>query len=264
LSTAADRKSWTFALNQGATYLGLAMIVLIWSGLEFHLRTESVMVQEDAIQNLGNLSRSFEEHLIRTLNAVDHTLQIARNAYEREPETFDLASWSQAEHALEGPTFQIVIIGPNGLMKATTDGHQSMPLDLSDREHFRVHVDARTDALFISKPLIGRVTGKATLQLSRRVANSDGSFGGVILISVDPSHFTQFYGAIDIGHDGVIRVVGSDGIIRAVGRQKGNDIDYLGKSLVGSTLLARAKLEPSGWYFTEKGRNDGITNQSLI
>ena len=258
MSTAADRKSWTFALNQGATYLGLAMIALIWSGLEFHLRTEFATVKEDSIQNLSNLSRAFEEHLIRTLNAVDHTLQIARNAYEREPETFDLTRWSQAEHALEGPSFQIVIIRSNGFMKASTDGNQSTPLDLSDREHFRVHVDAQTDALFISKPLIGRVTGKVALQLSRRIANSDGSFGGVILISVDPSHFTQFYGAIDIGSDGVIRVVGSDGIIRAVGRQKGNDIDYLGKSLTGNTLLARAKLEPSGWYFTEKGRTDGI------
>jgi diguanylate cyclase (GGDEF)-like protein len=258
LNTAASRKSWLYALNQGATYLGLTMILLIWSGLEFHLRTEFVTVQEDSIQNLSNLSRAFEEHLIRTLNAADHTLQIARNAYEREPETFDLARWSQAEHALEGPSFQIVIIGPNGFMKASTDGHQSTPLDLGDREHFRIHIDATDDSLFISKPLIGRVTGKATIQLSRRIANPNGTFGGVILISVDPSNFTKFYDAIDIGSDGVIRVVGSDGTVRAVGRQKGNDVDYLGISLVGSTLLARAKLEPSGWYFTEKARTDGI------
>jgi hypothetical protein len=206
------------------------MVVLIWSGLEFHLRTAFVTVQEDSIQNLSNLSRAFEEHLIRTLNAADHTLQIARNAYEREPETFDLGRWSQAEHALEGPTFQIVIIGPNGFMKASTDTHQSTPLDLSDREHFRIHVDETEDRLFVSKPLIGRVTGRATIQLSRRVATRTGGFGGVILISVDPSNFTKFYDAIDIGRDGIIRVVGTDGTIRAVGRQKGNDIDYLGKA----------------------------------
>ena len=258
LNTAADRKSWLYALNQGATYLGLAMIVLIWSGLEFHLQTESAAVQEHGIQDASNLSRAFEEHLVRTLKDVDHTLQIVRNAYERKPETFDLASWSKDEHALDGPSFQIVIIGPNGIMKATTEGPQSSSVDLSDREHFRVHVGTQDDKLFISKPVIGRVTGRPSLQISRRINAPDGSFGGVILISLDPGHFTRFYESIDIGHEGVIRVVGNDGVVRAVGQQIGDDARYVGIELTESTLLRRARLEPSGWYFTGSAREDGI------
>jgi hypothetical protein len=81
LSIAADRDSWLRALNQGSTYLGLAMIALVWLGLDFHLKAELATVQNAAIQNAGNLSRAFEEHLARTLKDADHTLQIARNAY---------------------------------------------------------------------------------------------------------------------------------------------------------------------------------------
>src|SRR5258708_16581077 len=216
------------------------MIALVWLGLEFHLKAELATVQEDAVQNAGNLSRAFEEHLVRTLKDSDHTLQIARNAYEKRPDGFDLAAWSKEEHALEGPTFQIVIIGPNGFMKATTEGLQPSPINLSDREHFRVHIDATDDNLFISKPLIGRVTGKSSIQLSRRIRNSDGSFGGVILISLDPDHFTRFYESINIGRDGAIRVVGTDGIVRAVGSKKGSESKYLGANLDGSTLLTRS------------------------
>ena len=114
MSIAADRKSWIRALNQGSTFLGLAMIVLVWLGLDFHLKTELATVQNDAIQNAGNLSRAFEEHLIRTIRDADHTLQIVRNAYIRNPATFDLLRWSNEEHALEGPTIQIAIIDPAG------------------------------------------------------------------------------------------------------------------------------------------------------
>ena len=167
-------------------------------------------------------------------------------------------AWSKEEHALEGPTFQIVIIGPDGFMKATTEGLHPSPVDLSDREHFRVHINATDDNLFISKPLIGRVTGKPSIQLSRRITNPDGSFGGVILISLDPGHFTRFYESINIGRDGAIRVVGTDGIVRAVGGQKGIEANYLGANLNGSTLLTRSKAEPSGWYFSDSKRNDGI------
>ena len=127
-----------------------------------------------------------------------------------------------------------------------------------DREHFRVHVHATDDTLFISKPLIGRVTGKPSIQLSRRIGSPTGSFQGVILISLDPSHFTRFYDAINVGLDGEIRVIGTDGIVRALGSHNGIEDHYLGTNLDGSTLLARSKAELSGWYFTGSSRNDGI------
>jgi diguanylate cyclase (GGDEF)-like protein len=254
-----DWKSWLRALNQGSTYLGLAMIGLIWLGLDFHLQSERATVQEDALQNAANLSRAFEEHLVRTLKDADHSLQIVRNAYERNPRVFDLANWSREEHALEGPAFQIAIIGPDGLGRATTGASAPSPVDFSDREHFRVHLDTQDDNLFISKPIIGRVTGKPAVLLSRRIRNADGSFGGVVVISLDPTHFTRFYDSINIGRDGAIRVVGMDGIVRAIGSQRGLDIDYVGTSLVKSTLLTRSQLEPSGWYVTGSRRNDGVS-----
>ena len=80
----------------------------------------------------------------------------------------------------------------------------------------------------------------------------------MILVSLDPSHFTHFYDSINIGHDGAIRVVGTDGVVRAVGSSRGTEIEYLGANLTSSTLLKRAKIEPSGWYFTASTRNDGI------
>jgi diguanylate cyclase (GGDEF)-like protein len=258
VSIAADRKSWVRALNQGSTFLGLAMIALVWLGLDFHLKAELATVQSDAIQNAGNLSRAFEEHLVRTLKDVDHTLQIVRNAYARDPANFELIRWSNEEHALEGPTIQVAILSPDGLIQQSTAGPQSTGVDVSDREHFRVHIKAIEDNLFISKPVIGRATGKASIQLSRRITLPDGSFGGVILVSLDPGHFTHFYDSINIGRDGAIRVVGTDGVVRAVGSAEGVEPEYLGASLENSTLLKRAKTAPSGWYFTSSTRNDGI------
>jgi diguanylate cyclase (GGDEF)-like protein len=234
------------------------MIAFVWLGLDFHLKSELATVQNDSIQNAANLSRAFEEHLVRTLKDVDHTLQIVRNAYLRNPSTFDLLGWSNEEHALEGPTIQIAILDTNGFIQASTAGPGSTGVNVSDRDHFRVHVNAVEDNLFISRPLIGRATGKPSIQLSRRITLPDGSFGGVILVSLDPGHFTHFYDSINIGSDGMIRVVGTDGIVRAVGSSKTAEPVYLGADLTGSTLLEQSKIQPSGWYFSSSTRNDGI------
>jgi diguanylate cyclase (GGDEF)-like protein len=234
------------------------MIALVWLGLDLHFMAELATVQRDAIQNAANLSRAFEEHLVRTLKDADHTLQIVRSAYERNPATFDLIGWSNEEHALEGPTIQIAILDSSGFIQASTAGPESKGVDVSDREHFRVHINATEDSLFISKPLIGRATGKPSIQLSRRITLPDGSFGGVILVSLDTGHFTHFYDSINIGRDGAIRVVGTDGVVRAVGSSKEVGTAYLGAVLTGSTLLKRSKIEPSGWYFSDSTRNDSI------
>src|ERR1700730_5426282 len=132
--SANNWKSWLRALNQGSTYLGLAMIALLWLGLDFHVKAELATVQKDAIQNMGNLSRAFEEHLVRTLKDADHTLQIVRNAYARNPATFDLVGWSNEEHALEGPTIQIAILDPDGFIRASTAGPGSTGVNVGDRE----------------------------------------------------------------------------------------------------------------------------------
>ena len=94
-------------------------------------------------------------------------------------------------------------------MRASTAGPQpSPPVDLSDREHYRAHLNSMEDRLFISRPVIGRVSGKWSVQLSRRFLNLDGTFGGVIVVSLDPEHFTKFFNRVDLASSGSIALIG--------------------------------------------------------
>ena len=95
------------------------------------------------------------------------------------------------------------------------------PVDPSDREHFRVHIEKDTNTLFISKPIMGRASGKWSIQMSRRINKPDGSFGGVVVISVDPFYFSDFYSGVDLGVGGVGSLLGLDGFVRA--RRAGAD-----------------------------------------
>ena len=52
------------------------------------------------------------------------------------------------------------------------------------------------------------------MQVSRRFLNSDGTFAGVVVASLDPEHFTKFYDKIDFGPSASITLIGSDGVVR--------------------------------------------------
>jgi len=241
------------SLNKGAhllaaavrlsTLLGLALLAFLWVGTFLYLNLDRQKSIEAATENGNNMARLFEEHVSRSLKEIDQTMQFIRHSYESNPEDFDLSAWTNNEHLLRELTVQITLIGPDGIMLASNIDRNAKPVDLSDREHFRVHVKATGDELFVSKPVLGRVSGKWTIQLTRRMSKPDGSFGGVIVASIDPYYLSKFFEQIDLGKNGAISLIGTDGIIRARGGILSNE---LGRSLAGTDAFNFMMSTPKG------------------
>src|ERR1700730_16384824 len=235
---------WLRAIAQGSTLLSAIMIGLVWAGASFHMGVERSDAERAAVQNSSNLARAFEEHLSRSLHEIDRSLKIIRSNYMLDPAGFDLRRWVSISHIFDENTLQLAIISPDGFIKQSNiNSSTSVGTDLRDREHFRRFVDATKDELYISKPVVGRTTGKWWRQLARRSNNPDGSFGGVVDAALDPNYLSRFYSSVDVGNDGYIRIVGFDGVIRAVGA---HFTDALGKDLSNAALFARFSKQESG------------------
>jgi methyl-accepting chemotaxis protein len=230
-------------LRHGTAYLAAAMTVVIWAAAALHLLTFKSQIFESVRQHSANLARAFERDIITSLRGVDWTLQQLRQHYLRQPNAVDFAA--RAEELTDGVSIQYVIIGPNGFTTVSSVSANTTPLDLSDREHFRVHVESDRDTLFISKPVLGRASGKWTIQLTRRITAANGAFGGVIVASVEPSHFSRFYNDIDVGRTGAIALFGEDGLVRS---RRGATEDGAGQSIANSRFFEVTRSAPEGSY----------------
>jgi diguanylate cyclase (GGDEF)-like protein/PAS domain S-box-containing protein len=247
---------WLRAIAQSSTLLGLFMIALIWAGLRFHQEVGRSSAEREAVQNSDNLARAFEEHLSRSLKDIDRSLKIARSRYLQNPDEFDFRRWLRDSQLFDDQTVQVGIIGPDGHLKLSSMDTPSSPkTDLSDRAHFRVHLDGKIDDLFISKPVVGRTSGKWSVQLSRRIDNADGSFGGVIVASLDPLYLSRFYESVDVGRDGYVTIVGVDGIVRTIG---GHAPRALGADLSKAVLFEHYPRHSTGWYYSASNLSDRI------
>jgi len=69
--------------------------------------------------------------------------------------------------------------------------------------------------LFISQPVIGRVSQQATIQVSKRVETNDGRFLGVLVFWLAPDNLTTLHNSVNLGERGVIALEGLDGVTRA-------------------------------------------------
>jgi diguanylate cyclase (GGDEF)-like protein len=245
---------WLPYIGHGSALIGALLIGFIWLSVNVFLENERNSAERAAVKNSMNLAGAFDEHLSRSLSEIDRTLKLLRSRYVRAPGEFDLTDWLNSVQ-LENEILQVSIIDQNGTLRVSSVDSRFVGMDLSDREHFKVHVHADTDDLFISKPVVGRTTKKWSIQLTRRIANSDGSFGGVIVASLDPSYLTRIYNAVNSGSAGHIRVIGTDGVVRAT---SGSTLTLLGKDFTGAELFKRYPRETTGWYYSESIFSDRI------
>lgn len=249
-------KRWLRAFAQGSTLLGALMILLLWSGAGIYLNTTRAAIEQAAVQNSDRLARAFDEHLSRSLRDLDRSLKVARARYLRSPNEVDFKDWLHSTELFDEDTIQITVVGADGLLRLSSsfDLDPAHKVDLSDREHFRLARDSVEDRLFLSKPVIGRVSGKWSIQLARRIENRDGSFGGLVVASFDPTYLSRFYNSVDVPNNGYIGIVGADGIVRAV---SGSAAVPLGTDVSGAELFAHYPAEPSGWFYATRSFIDG-------
>jgi diguanylate cyclase (GGDEF)-like protein/PAS domain S-box-containing protein len=245
---------WLYAVAQSSTLLGLAMIALIWMSLAFHTESERDSAEQAAIENSRNLARAFEAQVSQSLTDINRTLDVIRSYYLQDPEHFDLRMFSESSKMLDRDLMQISIVGADGHVLASSNP-ELIRAFVGDREHFRALEASSDDKPFISKPVIGRITHRVVIQLSRRISRPDGAFAGIITASLDPSYFARLYDSVEVGADGFIRVVGMDGIIRAAG---GNIREEPGRSLKGARLFELVAKQPAGWFYTESRFKDQI------
>ncbi|MBX2805642.1 MAG: EAL domain-containing protein [Hyphomicrobiales bacterium] len=237
-------KKFNFArqLVLPVTWFGLSMIAMLWFGIVYQVRSEYQNAEQNAQRNLQNYARVFEEHIERTVMELDKALIIARKQYLKARETlpYDEAIGLRLPDPalLSDMSFQMATIDRDGILKATTIGeHPPKPIPLQDRAHFKIHVNARPDTPYISQPVLGRRSGRWSVQLTRRIEGPEGKFDGVLVASMDPAHFGNFYSSIDIGQDDTVIFAGTDGYVRVV---SGSETLKLGDKIEHGSLIADA------------------------
>jgi signal transduction histidine kinase/AmiR/NasT family two-component response regulator len=229
------RRRVSAVARQGGAILGLCGIVFLWGGILHSLSAEREQALRGAAENAENLARAFEEDIIRSIRAVDQTLLFVRDSYEKDPAHFDISVWARNTQFLSDLTFQISLIDRTGLFLGSSIAPATTRMDLGDREHFRVQRDTPEDTLFISKPVLGRLSDKWSIQMTRKMITPDGSFDGVVVVSLDPQYLSRFYDSVRLGDGGSVTLVGTDGIVRA--RAASGDT-RIGQSLAGSRILS--------------------------
>lgn len=195
-------------------WLGIACLVgsLVAVAIVSDASQKSRALAHDGIRNL-NLARAVAEHTGRTLAFASSICRYLQKNH-RTLRGDELYRYLEIANINDAGIVQVALTNADGIVEWTNLGRVSPPVSVRDREHFKVH-EHGGEAIFLGKPVLGRVSQKWTIQLSCRLEAAHKKFAGVAVVSVDPNYFSERYADFNLGPRGRVMLIGSDGILRA-------------------------------------------------
>ena len=212
-------------IKAGLAAVGFLFITLIpmWGALHVWLNQERALIERAASNDAMNLAIAFEVHVQSVVRFVDVLIQDLREHVVQDQGGFQDVVKEELDRYRD-MVAQVSVISKNGNLAYSSLNSVTGVIDLSGREHFRVHSEnPLDDKLFTSKPVFGRVSGIWSIQFTRPLIVL-GKFSGVIVVSVPTAFFSDFYSKINVGNNGLIALVGLDRVPRAVASKKYVDI----------------------------------------
>jgi diguanylate cyclase (GGDEF)-like protein len=106
----------------------------------------------------------------------------------------------------------IFVYGEDGAWLATSL-NQRIQANNADRPYFQYHRDRPGREIQVAHPVRSRSTGIWVLPVSRRIDHADGSFAGVVLVTLKVNFFEKIYDELDVGRTGTVLLALEDGTV---------------------------------------------------
>jgi len=193
----------------------VAVVLILWTAIIAVGIERRSMNSREREELTASTAKGFAEYVGLHVLIADRMLVNSRGTFARSggvpPHETLTADFGQMAPML----LQVAVADADGRIVAS-----SLPLapgvSIADRPHFTAFLKDPRDRLHVSAPVVGRVSGRMSLQLVRPVYKRSGEFDGVIVASIDPVKLQQYFSSVDAFADGgAIVLAGTDGVVRA-------------------------------------------------
>lgn len=173
-----------------------------------------------AKQDTLSYAEILAEHTRLTFSSIDSTLREAESIRKNDLRglypTQDAVHWALRHLVQTSPA--MVAIGwtdAQGNLQAHSYDHAPPRTNISDMTHFVGQRDRDDTGLFVAPPFHSAAGDRWLSAVSRRLANPDGSFAGVVTAPIDQSYFNSLYRSVNLGKLGSISLIHRDGRLLA-------------------------------------------------
>jgi signal transduction histidine kinase len=194
----------------------IAILVGLFSINLWHGHRDALAQAQRDVQNLAAI---LEQDISGKLLIIDYALvemaamvESALRAGDAATLTSD-AEWLHRRRVQLPGASGIGVIDAQGIVTRATTIPNTPGLDISDREYFQRLRDNPGHGLYISLPYEARTEkGVYYFNLSRPIAAVDGTFGGIVVVTMELAKVSESFRSINIGDSGAVALWNWEGV----------------------------------------------------
>ncbi len=166
-------------------------IIGLWIMVLVNVQNDRRLVHEQALAKAQGYAAGFAENLQKSILQIDQLSLTLTQLHEAGVSSDTIQQVYQG--ILPDLPLHPLFLDENGMARHRRTGSE-FAIDLSQAEFFRFHRDSPSRALRINEREqgIAAFDGQPIVRLTRRVNKSDGSFGGVVAITMLPHYMNAF------------------------------------------------------------------------
>lgn len=203
------------------TFVLVSLLLCIF--VDRAMRDAKLAADSAALTKATLVAKSYASYLSERASSVDLLAKTVAFEFERTRGALDLKHLVNEGLIIPSEETLVTLVDGQGVVNKSWPTTTANQIHLSDREHFVVQKNSLRNDLFISVPVIGRVSKQTTIQFTRRLSLPNAAFAGIVVVSQPPTFFTRtFANHAHLGTDGELIVFRSDGaqLVRATGDGK--------------------------------------------
>ncbi|MRX11823.1 diguanylate cyclase [Pseudoduganella sp. FT25W] len=197
-------------------FVGVVCLSLVGVDVWRSLNARSEQLAE--MERLGaNLARAMAQQADDTIKAADTALA---DVVERiETDGTGARALARVQRQMQTQVINLpqlvglFVYDEQGRWIVNSRGTPGQAYNNADREYFIHHRTHPERGPHVGHPVISRSSGRWIMPVSRRLNKPDGSFGGVVLATLDIDYFRRFYQSFDVGARGAVALLSDDGVL---------------------------------------------------
>jgi signal transduction histidine kinase len=211
------RASWPLQALLVASVLGPLLLLMLASWQDYR------EIDRQAEQNVGKTVEILDEHALKVLETVELVLarvdeHVAAMGWDEIAASEPLHLYLKKMGESLPQTTAIWLLDADGRRRNSSVFFPPPPVSPAlDRDYFAA-LKQEDVGTFIGQAYVGRTrTDRLFFSVARRRGSADGRFDGVIVVSLSPQYFADFYRTMIADSDDVISLLRSDGAVLARG-----------------------------------------------
>jgi signal transduction histidine kinase len=184
---------------------GLGVVAAIWIACVSFILVDRKQQIAEARQSTSALASALAEQVDRTFADADRLIRFVRAEIRLRPGVDPFVRARELGLITDAYT-QVVVVDEHATGRAfLVRPPEALPRMFADREWVRVTEAMTEDAVFVDKPVRGRVQGRWALNIARPILEN-GVHKGAVVVALDPYWFARFFARIDLGPGGSAQI----------------------------------------------------------